>query len=564
MRWIALCGGSGRGRAPKNEKLQTPSTREVTSLKLQARTHLKLGAWSFPEAWCLSLGVFPFVCTRDPLKRARNSLFFLIMILLATAGLAGASEEKRNAPSAWARSIVTLDVARKHYDYYQPWSTPMRQAQKIGTVIGDRQILTTAEDLFERTLVRLQKGGRGRWWIGEVAWIDYHANLALVTTAEADFWSELKPVALDRAAPSNGRLQILRWQEGNFETRGAEFTRYAVREGQLSPVTHVVLEAASEIQNAGRGEPVIANSRLVGIVRAQEGRNCIVIPVSFIESILDARKKGEYRGLGYFHFYWQRAENPASLEFLKLAGRPRGVIVVNVPDRADGYEPALKPRDIILKIDGFDLDIQGDYNDPEFGHLMLENLSTRRKWAGDNVGLQLWREGKPLEITYRLPKFEYTNSLVPYATYDVAPEYLIVGGLVFQPLTDSFLQSWGPEWKQQAPFRLNYYNDEPPTKDRPALVLLSQVLPDGYNIGYQEQHGLVVDKVNGQRVNRLTELRDALLKPTHGFHVIEFVPGDSLQRAVLAAGDAEREATQRVLERFGIAESCRLAAETGR
>ena len=32
----------------------------------------------------------------------------------------------------------------------------------------------------------------------------------------------------------------------------------------------------------------------------------------------------------------------------------------------------LKPRDVLLNIDGFDLDIQGDYQDPDFGSLTLE------------------------------------------------------------------------------------------------------------------------------------------------------------------------------------------------
>ena len=175
-----------------------------------------------------------------------------------------------------------------------------------------------------------------------------------------------------------------------------------------------------------------------------------------------------------------------------------------------------------------------------------------------------WRDGKPREVNYQLPKFAYTNSLVPPAIYDREPEYLIAGGLVFQPLTGAFLQIWGPDWKQQAPFRLNYYNEEAPSKDRPSLVLLSQVLPDDYNIGYQEQHGLVVERVNGQRIRRLGDLREALLRPRNGFHVIEFAPGDSLQRIVVAAGEPERDATRRVLERYGIAESFRLLPESGR
>src|SRR4029077_3754404 len=110
------------------------------------------------------------------------------------------------------------------------------------------------------------------------------------------------------------------------------------------------------------------------------------------------------------------------------------------------------------------------------------------------------------------------------------PAYLIVGGLVFQPLTDPYLQSWGAEWKHRGPFRLLYYRNEPPTKNRPALVLLSQVLPDAYNIGYQEQRYLVLDKVNGQRISRLPELRDTLEKPINGFHILEFTQSDSLRR----------------------------------
>jgi hypothetical protein len=129
--------------------------------------------------------------------------------------------------------VVTLEVSRKQYDYYQPWTRKTSRVQKTGIVLGDHQILTTADELFDRTLVRLQKGGRGRWWAGEVLWIDYHANLALVTTSEEGFWQELKPGTLGGPVPDDGTLQILRWREGNLENRRAEFTQFTVREGQL-------------------------------------------------------------------------------------------------------------------------------------------------------------------------------------------------------------------------------------------------------------------------------------------------------------------------------------------
>jgi hypothetical protein len=358
-------------------------------------------------------------------------------------------------------------------------------------------------------------------------------------------------------------LQVIRWRNGNLESRHAEFTRFAVREGDLSPVNHVVMEADCDIQGAGLGEPVVADSHVVGLLTSADNKLAIATPASFIVSVLDAHKAGTYRGLGYFHFFWQPAENPDTLAALKLSGPPRGVVVHYVPARSDGLECVLKPRDVLLRIDGFDLDTQGDYQDPEFGHLLLENLATRRKWAGQDVPMQVSRDGKIIDVVYRLPAIAYTNSLVPRATFDREPEYFILGGLVFQPLTDGYLEAWGTDWKRRAPFRLTYYRNDQPTKQRPGLVMLSQVLPDAYNTGYQENKFLVLDKVNGKAVATLRQLQEALRTPQEGMHIIELVRSDSLRSIVVAAGEPERQATARVLKRYGIDEPSCLLEKSG-
>jgi hypothetical protein len=411
--------------------------------------------------------------------------------------------------------------------------------------------------------VRLQKGGRGRWFAGEVSWVDYHANLALVTTQDPDFWKDLKPATFGSGVPADGNVQVLRWRDGNLESRRGEFTRFSFREGELSPINLLTMELTAEIQNAGRGEVVAANSHLLGVLTDQEGRNCSAQPATFIRNVLEAQRRGRFAGLGYFHFYWQPGSNPASLEFLGEAGEPRGVIVVSVPDRPDDSPQVLKARDIILSIDGFALDMEGDYRDPEFGHLNLECLATRGKWAGEEVKMNILRAGQEIEVQYKLPKFAFSNSLVPWAAYDREPEYVIVGGLVFQPLTDSLLMSWGQDWKRRSPFRLYHYNSQPPTKEQRSLVVLSEVLPDPYNIGYQQNKWLVLDKVNGVRINTLLDLREALGKAADGLHTVEFVESDSLRRMVVAAGDAQSQATARVLKRYGIAEASNLGPEAG-
>jgi hypothetical protein len=459
-------------------------------------------------------------------------------------------QSSRTEPSAWERSVVTLDVTRKQFDYLQPWSRRLKSSQKTGVVVGPQEILTTADELFDRTLIRVQRSGRGRWWLGELAWIDYHANLALVTVPEEDFWKGLQPVETPALTTAGGPMQIVRWRQGRLENRRAEFQQFNVDESRLSFVPQLQMDVSSEIQGTGWGEPVVAQSAFLGLVASQEGTTCKIIPSAFIRPILEARRKGQYKGLGYFHFVWQPAENPDSHSYLKREGDPQGVLVISVPPVA-GLEQVVQPRDIILKIDGFDIDIQGDYEDPDYGHLSMENLATRGRWAGDEVQLEVWRDGKLENITYQLPKADYNATLLPDAVYDQEPEYLILGGLVFQPLNDAFLQSWGSDWKRRSPFRLYHFNNQNPTPERPALVLMSQVLPDVYNLGYQELKLLVLDQVNGQKISRLQDLQQALQRPVKGFHVIQFFQSDTLRKMVLSADDYE-SATQRVLARYGI------------
>jgi hypothetical protein len=481
----------------------------------------------------------------------KNGIIIALIWCGLTCAAFGQETARKYEPSTWGQSVVVLEVTRKQYDFLQPWSKRLKSTQKTGVVVGPSQILTTADEMFDRTLVRVQRGGRGKWWLGELTWVDYHANLALVTVTEEDFWKGLDPVELPEVTPSEGSMQIVRWRQGRLEARRAEFQQFTVDEGRLSYAPQFQMEISSEIQGAGLGEPVVSQSMVLGLVVAQEGTTCKVLPSAFIRPILDARRQGAYRGLGYFHFVWQPAENPDSHAYLQRQGEPQGVLIISVPP-VTGLEGVVQARDILLKVDGFDIDTQGDYDDPHYGHLSLENLATRGKWAGEDVQLQVWRGGKLEEVTYRLPKAEYDATLVPDAVYDQDPEYLIVGGLIFQPLNDAFLQSWGPDWKRRSPFRLYHFNNDHPSPERPALVILSQVLPDIYNLGYQELKLLVLDRVNGHKISRLPELREALRKSSDGFHVIEFFQSDSLRRMVLAADDQEM-ATRRVLTRYGIA-----------
>lgn len=456
----------------------------------------------------------------------------------------------RNGRHPMEASVVTVEITAKQYDPFQPWNKPTRSVRKHALVVAGRQLVTTAQNLPDRTLVRVQKGGRGRWLNAEVQWLDYHANIAVLGVADDGFWTGLQPVELADRVPKLDQYEVVRWRDGNLEVRRAEFSKFSVGEGALSFAPRINLELNTEINGLGWAEPVLADGRVVGLTTSKGGNVCNVAPAPFIRRILEARKDGRFPGLGYFDFVWQQGENPATLEYLRVPGEPRGAVVIEVPKNPPaGY--ALRKWDVIVEIDGFSVDTEGDYEDPEYGHVMVEGLATRRHFAGDRIPMKVAREGRVLDIEYLLPKADYSVDLLPMFTFDREPEYLVAGGLVFQPLTQPYLRGWGEDWRRRAPFRMVYYSSSSPSPEMPALVVLSQVLPDPLNVGYQEFRNLVVDKINGRTVRRLSEVKQALSEPLNGVHLIEFFRGDSLQRMLVDAG-AMAGATQRVLGRYGI------------
>lgn len=476
-----------------------------------------------------------------------------LCLLISTALLPAAPA------SEWENSLVYLEVTRKNFEVFQPWSPRARTVQKNGLVIGAREILTTAEELSDRTLVRVQKGGKGKWWNAEVVWLDYHANLAVLTAKEDAFWPGLKPASFITGKLPKEGLQIVRWRSGNLETRKAEFNQFLVEDARLSFIQHLQLEASTEMQGVGWAEPLVANGKVAGIATGQGGNNARFLPAVFIEPILAARKAGKYPGLGYFPFTWQPVENPSTFKFLKLPGDPRGALVIDVP-AVPKVEPNLKPRDLILQVDGFNIDNQGYYKDPDYGQLIVENLGSRRKFAGDVVKMKIWRDGAQMNLDYRLPKLDYSVKLLAEQTFDQTPEYLIAGGLVLQPLNIPLLRGFGEDWKRRAPFRLAHYAGEPPSAERNGLVVLTSVLPDPYVVGYQDARFLVVDTVNGQKISRLADVQAALQKPQDGFHTVEFLRGDNLRRIVLDAA-MMGDATKRILERYRIPAASHIEAK---
>jgi hypothetical protein len=207
----------------------------------------------------------------------------------------------------------------------------------------------------------------------------------------------------------------------------------------------------------------------------------------------------------------------------------------------------LKSADVILTIDGFEVDSEGKYLDPNYGRLSISGLATRAHSAKDIISMTIWRDQEIQSIAYTLPRAQFSKSLIPSESYDTPPHYLVAGGLLFQPLDGPLMRALG----KNKPILLDYYSERPLLEGRDGIVLLSAVLPDDYNRGYEDIRYAIVDQINGLAIHKLEDVKTALAEPEASFHRIQFMPDEATHQIVLESTEMP-SATERILRHYRI------------
>ena len=208
-------------------------------------------------------------------------------------------------------------------------------------------------------------------------------------------------------------------------------------------------------------------------------------------------------------------------------------------------EGILKPGDVLLTIDGHEIDSAGQIL--LGGEKVDLNEVVERKFAGDKVKLRWLSQGtwNDQEVTLKpLPAARM------YAIqYEKKPRYIVFAGLVFQPLDTNLFAS--VKFDDVNVRRL--YSDYLPkgiVTERQDIVLLTRVESDPINSQVGDFAGRAVDKINGVTVKSLkhaNELLNAASPPE--FHVIELF---GAPRPVIIPGNAVAAANERVKKTYAI------------
>jgi len=410
-------------------------------------------------------------------------------------------------------SVVKIYQTRNTYDYESPWSSPFQERSSgSGFIISGNRILTNAHVVSDAAFIQVKKAGDVEKYLAEVEWVGHDCDLAVLNISDESFFIDTRPLEFSlEIAPVQAEVKALGYPIGGEDlsiTRGI-ISRTEVRRYAYSGTSLLCSQIDAAINPGNSGGPVLENGQVVGVVHqgAYGGQNLgYMIPIPIIQHFLKEIDEGKYHGFPKGGVRFQTMENPALRSFYQLEQGGTGVLVTVVHENSF-FEGILFPGDVILSIDGIPIANDGTIDFEHRKRVSLSHLFSL-KYYEDFVDLEILREGERITLSVLLESKRAGQDLLGDTEYNKRPTYFIIGGLVFQPLTINYLVH-AFENSSPAINLLYYLRHGKVSEDRSQVVVLSRVLPDSVNVGYQSLSDEVVTAVNGVKVRNIQDLVEA-------------------------------------------------------
>ncbi len=428
----------------------------------------------------------------------------LALLLLNTAPVRAANGGARNA-------VLDVLVTYQTCDERLPWRlNPPQNRAGYGLVVGPGRILTTEDLVRQATLVEVRRPGRASKFTALVANADPQLNAALLAVRDPALLPHLESVELATNLDRGAVTRIVQYEDSGAPQEGAgRIVELSVEALPSAPSAVLTFRVLSDLRVLNTGAPIFIGSRLAGLMMRYDAQrqSGFVLPAPVLARFLQAAAAPVYRAPPYAGFSWIALVDPVLRRYLGVPETGDGIqIVQTVP--TSSAAGVLLPNDVVTRWDGFAVDNQGFYLDPDYGRLRLNHAISGRRHAGDSVAVELVRGGQPRTVSITLKPYNEADALTPENTAGAPPDYLVEGGFVLRELTGSYLRSGEHGLANANPRLAHIYLTRATQPEHPGdrVVILSSVLPDPINIGYQEFRDDVVTAVNGEPVRNLRDV----------------------------------------------------------
>lgn len=472
-----------------------------------------------------------------------SGLFSVLLMLTWSASSAvAANGEALNA-------IVKIFATQSQPNYLQPWQNYQQSsATGSGFVIDGGRIITNAHIVANQTFLQVRKQGDPKKYIARLEVVGHECDLAILKVDAPDFYRGITPLKFSDFPELQDKVHVLGYPIGGDNISVTEGVVSRIEPVNYNHSGRLLLAAQIDaaINPGNSGGPVLKDGKVVGVAfqgLSQSQNIGYMIPPPVIRHFLTDVADGRYDGFPDISAGIMQMENPDLRQWAKMKPDDTGVMITFLSP-IEKNKGLLQTNDVLTAIDG--VRIANDATIP-FRRDEVIHFSTLiwNKYIGDKCQLKIIRDGKKIEITYPLSQIE---RLVTTRDFDLLPSYYLVGGLLFVPLTTNYLNSWR-NWWSNAPRRLtNYAAFGEITEKYNEVVVLSSILADETNEGYQDIRFQRVIKYNGIEIRNLKDLLTRMEAQRDGF--AEFELDDYIKLVI----DLKkyREATGRIMKRYRI------------
>ncbi|UCE82973.1 MAG: trypsin-like peptidase domain-containing protein [Deltaproteobacteria bacterium] len=435
--------------------------------------------------------------------------------------------------------VVRILATKKSGYYHKPWKSPnFDYVAASGFFFEDEEnfpnkkglILTNAHAVALAQSIKVSNGREKRRYEVKQLGICNSADFAVL---------QMEPQELEAYESRNGKIvplalgdsdklrvgdKVLGWGyplggERISKSEEGEISRIEVNRYSYSKEYWLMVQASLQQNRGNSGGPVLENGKVVGIafqgVSASDRINYF-IPINLVRSLMPLLDKQEL--IPRWQFEAQPMFPPLK-DYYKLKPNQGGVLINYIIPDGGPEKFGLRANDILLEIDGHEIDNYGDIFFEPLGQKIYFEEILHRKRVGDPLTVKVLRKGRIKEIkgkvTYGLPM------LVPKIFTQA--NYFIYGGIGFVELTYNCIQNLGRSGRA---FREKYL-EEFPERPYQKIVIISEIFPE-YGLVETSLYLERVEKIDGKKVLNIKQLYDTIqsLKKKGKKKVLLELPGN--------------------------------------
>ena len=453
--------------------------------------------------------------------------FLLILLLICNPLLSGETSGDLKF------SVVRISTTYQYPSFYFPWRwTDSKNKSGQGIVVGKDLVLTLASNVQNATNIELSLNSEPVPVQMKIKAINLNSNLALL---QGDLPGNVKPLKIGKSSPFKRTEPLtLYWKttNGQLFQGSAVLDRVETRYLNNSPQSHpLYIAIRCSHPDTGFGVPLFVNNDLFfGLaIRGGNEYEFSIITCDMISKTFDLNKGEIKKPTAVCGFATEPLTQVYYRQKLGLDENSGGCLISRVYEQGSGYRQ-LQKGDVLLAIGKYKLDAWGRYDHPPFGQMFFSHLFSDH-FIDEKLPVTIMRDKKQMDIDLELTDIDDSKWLIPRNLLAEKTDFIIRGGFLFVPLTQTYLREWGGDFQNKAPLGLVFTyeknDDKIKKEDLGDIVILSQVLPHPSNVGLQRQGGSIVSKVNGEPLKSLKQLKTLLDDTQQDVIKLSLEPGDS-------------------------------------